>query len=268
MLLLGWFAAGFTPAVAAAPHVPTADELKTFSPVWQVIMIMIGTLLSEDLTCIVVGLAMRSGDISPWIGGIACFLGIYVGDLLLFLAGRMFGRGLLKFRIFSHGFGAAKLEEFGRWFERRPWAALAMCRVAPGLRMPLFLTVGALTRKTATFFWWTCFFAFVWTPILVGLVYWLGDAIVKRFEHFFGGGWRAIAGAVIVIFVAIRVITLVSTREGRLKIAARWDKLIGRKPAEQPLTEPDSPKHPPGVAPVVTPDPRLTSGPFPAAEGK
>ncbi|HEX8913976.1 MAG TPA: DedA family protein [Humisphaera sp.] len=281
LILAGWLSA--PPAVAAGPdrpaaaagvlaakpHVPSGDELEDMKPVAQVVTIMVGTLISEDLTCITVGLLMRQGHLSPWVGGLACFLGIYVGDLALFLAGRLFGRGLLRFKLFSHGFGAAKLEEFGRWFERKPWAALAMCRIAPGLRMPLFLAVGALTKKTGVFFWWTCFFAFVWTPLLIGLVYVVGEQIIAPFHYFFGGGWLSILLAVITLFVTIRLVTLLSTKEGRLKIRCRIDKLLGRpSTCEEPLTEPDSHKHPPGVAPVVHASPKLAGDPMPMPDAK
>ena len=66
------------------------------------------------------------------------------------------------------------------------------------------------TKKTAVFFWWTCFFAFVWTPLLVGLVYLVGERIIAPFHYFFGTGWLSILLAVITLFVTIRLVTLLT----------------------------------------------------------
>ena len=194
----------------------------------QVLAIIGGTLISEDVTCITVGMLIHHGQI-PWLrSGLACFLGIYIGDLTFFFLGRLGGQKLLKLKFFSRSIGEARLKEFGQWFDRRPWAAIMACRFLPGIRVPLYLSVGALTRRTKAFFWWTCFFACIWTPALIALVVLVGDAFTRPFEWMMGEGWWSILLGIVAIYVVVRGTILLSTAEGRKKLVSRFGLLRGR----------------------------------------
>jgi membrane protein DedA with SNARE-associated domain len=57
-----------------------------------------GTLLSEDLTSISAGLLARDGVIDLASAVTASAAGVYLGDLGLWAAGRLFGRRLLDCR--------------------------------------------------------------------------------------------------------------------------------------------------------------------------
>ena len=199
------------------------ENLLALSPTAQVIAIVGGTLISEDLTCIAVGMLIHHGKLSPALGGFSCFLGIYIGDLLFFLIGRLAGKRVLRLKFFSRSVGEDRLRAFGDWFDRRPWAAIAACRILPGLRVPLYVTVGALTRRTAAFFWWTCFFAFVWTPALIYLVVVMGDAFTKPFEWITGTreGWASILLGIATIYLIVRTIILLCSGEGRAVLYRR-----------------------------------------------
>lgn len=215
-------------ASAASTH-----EYSKLPVAAQIIAIIGGTLISEDVTCIGVGLAIRQNQISPWVGAAGCLIGIYIGDLLFFFIGRAGGMGLLKMKFFARRMNAERLQAFGAWFDRRPWAAIAMCRVMPGLRVPLYLAVGALTHRTRAFFWWTCFFAFIWTPILIGLVVIFGGVFIAPFEAFFKeGGWKPFVLAVVTIYLVVRLCMLLATEAGRAKLLNCVGRLWGRKPVE------------------------------------
>ncbi|QOV92035.1 DedA family protein [Humisphaera borealis] len=236
------------PAVAAAigsgSLLPNDATLRDMPAAAQIGAIILGTLISEDLVCIAVGMLIRREQISPWIGGLGCFLGIYIGDLLFFAIGRLGGMGVLRWKFFTRRLSPERLQAFGAWFDRRPWAAIAMCRVMPGIRVPLYLAVGALTKRTRAFFWWTCFFAFVWTPGLIGLVVLFGDVFVAPFERFIGGGWKPVALAIVAMYLIVRLAMLLATEAGRAKLLNRVGKLWGRKPiavAEDPAPVSGSP---------------------------
>ena len=217
-------------SLAARLLLPDDTTLKDMSVAAQIGAIILGTLISEDLVCIAVGMLIRREQISPWVGGFGCFLGIYIGDLLFFAIGRLGGMGVLRFKFFTRRLSPERLQAFGAWFDRRPWAAIAMCRVMPGIRVPLYLAVGALTKRTRAFFWWTCFFAFVWTPGLIGLVVLFGDVFVAPFERFIGGGWKPVLLAILVMYALVRLAMLLATHAGRAKLLNRVGRLWGRKP--------------------------------------
>lgn len=216
--------------------IPAGDDLLRLGPTLRVAAIVAGTLISEDLTCISVGTLIHRHKLGWPLGVGACFLGIYLGDLLFFGLGRLGGAKLLRLRFFSRSLGAERLHEFGAWFDRRPWAAIMACRFLPGIRVPLYLSVGALTKRTKAFFWWTCFFAFVWTPLLILLVVLLGEAFVRPFEHVAhlvspgtGGGWISILLSIAAIYLVVRLGILLSTAEGRSKLAGKFAWLRGNQ---------------------------------------
>ena len=66
-------------------------------PLWQkVTAIAVGTLISEDLACIAAGmLASRDALTVSW-AIIAAFLGIFIGDVALYVLGRIGGIALLR----------------------------------------------------------------------------------------------------------------------------------------------------------------------------
>jgi membrane protein DedA with SNARE-associated domain len=198
------------------------EDLIGLSPPWQVAVIVGATLISEDLTCIAVGTLIGNGKISWAIGLGACFLGIYVGDLLFFLIGRMLGGRVLRVRFFVRSLGQDRLRRFGEWFDRRPWAAIAAARVLPGLRVPLYVTVGALSTRTRAFFWWTALFAFVWTPLLIAAVAFLGDTLTDPLHRLLGQGWWTIVIQIVVFYLVVRFIILMSTAAGRNTLARRF----------------------------------------------
>src|SRR6476620_2995184 len=176
----------FIACALLASLVPNTEKLVGLPVGWQFLFIILGTLISEDAVCVAVGVLIGNHQIEWWVGVLACFIGIYIGDLGFFLLGRLSGKGLMKVRFFTRGFGPERLQRFGDWFDRRPWAAIAMCRILPGLRVPLYLAVGALTKRTKAFFWWTCFYAFIWTPLLIFVVAFMGNAVTAPLQKLTG----------------------------------------------------------------------------------
>src|SRR3954469_367430 len=96
----------------------------------QLILIALATFASEDLTCIATGALIAGGKIG-WIPGIfACVAGIYLGDILLYTAGRAAGRPILRRFVAD-----AQLERAGKWLTDRGAAVVLLSRFTPGLRL-------------------------------------------------------------------------------------------------------------------------------------
>ena len=243
-------AAGAAPAVSSASpsfllaRFDLKKDVIHLSPTAQVFAIVGETLISEDLTCVTVGTLIREGRI-PWLrAGIACFLGIYIGDLTFFFLGRVAGAAA-QIPLFLPGLGEQRLRDFGEWFDRKPWAAIMACRFLPTIRVPLYVSVGAMTHRTKAFFWWTCFFACIWTPALVGLVVLLGGAITKPLDAVTGHGWWTIPLTIVILFALIKVVIQVSTPQGREKIKGWFTRPSKRSPSEPAPSQPSPPQPPP-----------------------
>src|SRR5262249_55822466 len=102
------------------------------------------------------------GQVGLLPGIIACALGIYVGDLLLYFAGRA---GAPIARRFAP---AAKLDAAARWMADRGAAVVLLSRFTPGLRLPTYLAAGILRTRFGTFTVYFLVAALFWTPLLVG----------------------------------------------------------------------------------------------------
>ncbi|MGH7290623.1 MAG: alpha/beta fold hydrolase, partial [Myxococcota bacterium] len=99
-------------------------------------LLALGTLVSEDLTCIAAGVLVSAGRIAFGPAVLACFAGIYLGDLLLFFAGRALGRPALAHAPLRWFVSDADVERGSAWLERRGLAVIALSRLVPGTRLP------------------------------------------------------------------------------------------------------------------------------------
>ncbi|NUQ46503.1 MAG: VTT domain-containing protein, partial [Phycisphaerae bacterium] len=146
------------------------DIGRGLTPWAQLGAIIAATFVSEDLTCIASGLLIRSRQLDGFVGVAGCFLGIFVGDMGLWLMGRACGRRVLDTAWVRRRVSAARIERMGDWFDRRGWTAIVAARFVPGTRLPVYLGAGMLGRRADRFVLWALLAALVWTPLLVLLV--------------------------------------------------------------------------------------------------
>lgn len=133
------------------------------------------TLVSEDATCIAAGVLIASDRLDPAPSVIACLVGIVGGDLLLFLAGRWFGRPLLVRRPLRWLLSAPDVERASRWLrDHGAWVIFAS-RFTPGTRLPTCFAAGLLRTSMPRFAGYFTLAAALWTPLIV-----LGSAHLTR----------------------------------------------------------------------------------------
>lgn len=151
--------------------------------IWpETLLIVLGTLLSEDLTCVGTGLLIREGTLAWLPGLLGCFAGIYVGDLGIWLIGRSYGKKVLDWKWVRKRTDPQQLESWGLWFERNGLLAVLLSRFVPGARVPLYLAVGMLEGRSVRFPLWSFLAAMLWIPLLVGLSYWIGKQFYSPIE--------------------------------------------------------------------------------------
>ncbi|HWJ40693.1 MAG TPA: VTT domain-containing protein [Candidatus Limnocylindrales bacterium] len=136
----------------------------------QFIPIALGTLVSEDLTCVAVETLISQGAMGFRFGVFACLAGIFVGDVLLFLAGRWIGSPMLRF------LPADKVARASRWLSARGPAVVFVSRFTPGLRTVTYFAAGLLRMKFSSFSGYFLLAALAWTPLVVGLAAVLGSS--------------------------------------------------------------------------------------------
>jgi membrane protein DedA with SNARE-associated domain len=198
---------------------------SSYGPVLQLAVIILATFASEDLTCIAVGLLIGSNQLDAVVGLSGCFLGIFVGDLGLWLIGYLAGLGLLQLSLVGRVLPLQRREGLRRWLDERGATALVAARFLPGARLPLYLGSGLLGLSLRRFAYWTFLAALLWTPLLVILAALLGAPIVQPAIVLLGPGWPALLLAALTLFLTVRVCTLACTATGRSKLVARVSRL-------------------------------------------
>ena len=184
------------------------------------------TFVSEDLTCVLAGLLILEGRLDPLPATAACALGIWVGDLGLWAAGRIGGQRVLAWPRVRRYLTPERTTRFARWFETHAASALVASRFLPGTRLPFYLAVGALGGSFRLFAIWSLLAVALWTPPLVLLSAGFGLPLVTAFVN---DSWIARGLAVAGSLVIWRCLLLLATRRGRQRAIAavsriwRWE---------------------------------------------
>ncbi len=194
-------------------------------PVVVIGLIVAGTFVLEDLACIAVGMLIARGEMHWLVGGVGCFIGIYLGDLLLWMLGRFGLKRFLNRPWVAKRMPMARLNRFGEWFDQRGWLAVVASRFIPGTRLPLYLAVGMFGKNPVRFFVWTLLAVMIWVPVILGLVSMFGARIVGPLEKILGVEWLALVAAALLLLFGLQVIERLFTQRGRLELWVRLSKI-------------------------------------------
>lgn len=129
--------------------------------------LLAATFLSEDAACFSAGAFVANGNISLFSAGAACFTGIFLGDLLIFFAGRVFGAAVLKRAPLKWLLNENALEKASAWFAEKGGWAIFFSRFTPGLRVPVYFAAGTVKTNFLRFALILALAAGIWTPLLV-----------------------------------------------------------------------------------------------------
>lgn len=108
------------------------------------VVILLATLIYEDGATLLAATLSASGRLNPWFGLATTFLGIWVGDLGLYMLGSTLGRRLAWSSSIRKHLTQESLARAERWFTQHGSFALVMSRAIPGSRLPLYTAAGAL----------------------------------------------------------------------------------------------------------------------------
>ena len=214
-----------------APRGMWSDALATFdaaafgadTPLWlRMLLIAAATFVSEDATCIATGLLVAQGRIGFPAGVLACFIGIFVGDLLLFAAGRTLGRRALETGPLRGRISPASLARASAWLEHRGPVVILLSRLTPGMRLPTYLAAGVLRTRAVVFAGWFAVAAALWTPALVAVAQHTGAGLAAALG---GGSLAALVAAGLVLLIALRALPPLLTHRGRRLAVGRWRRL-------------------------------------------
>ena len=219
---------GFTPTRRTSD--PFADEAlepiagakllhldRTMNPWLAMLSIAGGTFVSEDLTCITVGMLANRGELDVFLGVIACFLGIFLGDLGLWFCGYFVGRPVLNWRPVERWMPTHRINDLATWFDRYGFFAVFASRFMPGTRLPLYVSAGVLGRRAWKFVIWALISDLIYTPLVVLIVAVAGAAVAEPMERWLGSTvWAGVLAGMALFFI-VKIIFMLATKRGR-----RW----------------------------------------------
>ncbi|MFT5144272.1 MAG: membrane protein DedA with SNARE-associated domain/pimeloyl-ACP methyl ester carboxylesterase [Rhodothermales bacterium] len=185
-------------------------------------LVAAATMASEDLASIGSGLMAAQGTLTFVQAFLAALVGIVVGDMSLYLAGRWLGRPLVERAPFRWFVSSEKLAVGEKWFDERGIRAVLLARFVPGTRLPTYVAAGVLRAPFFKFFGYFLVAALLWTPAIVGASMLLGRRVLLYYDVFEQYAVWVVAGLAIFLFVAFRIAPLLFSHAGRRRLAGKW----------------------------------------------
>jgi len=188
------------------------------------VALALATYASEDLACIAAGLLVADGRIGFVEASVACFIGIWTGDMLLVFAGRGI-RNLTRGRLLAWLDKGGRLVRAESWIRRRGPAVAWLSRFTPGTRLITYLAAGILRAPVAAFGGWLALAGLVWTPALVGLAALFGKAVEPILVEYQRWAPVVLVAVVVAIWLVSRLVVALMTWRGRRLLLGRWRRL-------------------------------------------
>ncbi|MBT8346626.1 MAG: VTT domain-containing protein [Desulfofustis sp.] len=189
------------------------------------IIIASATFISEDLACIAAGLLSARAIISPVEAVVASAMGIYIGDILLYMTGYLIGLQALKYRPLKWVVTEQRVQQCRILFEKRGLVLIFMSRFMPGTRTATFLAAGLVRVNLVKLLVVFGLAVLVWTPILVLSAMLIGKKVVGYIDVYSGWALWVFLGLMALIFGITRLIVPLFTWRGRKLMLSRWRRL-------------------------------------------
>ncbi|AUH49752.1 DedA family protein [Chromobacterium sp. ATCC 53434] len=176
-----------------------------------------GVPIPEDITLVAGGVISGLGYANVHYMFVVGMAGVLVGDGIMFLAGRIFGHKVLRFKPIARILTQERFEAVQEKFEKYGNWVLFVARFLPGLRSPIFITAG-MTRRVPywRFLLMDGFAALISVPVWVYLGYY-GAANRDWLMTMVHRGQAGILAVVAVLLLAVACVWLKRRRVSCVK---------------------------------------------------
>ncbi len=166
------------------------------------------TFIFENVVCAGIGVLVASGDMRVDVAFVGMTIGVFVGDLLLYLPGRYAMDYLDKTKWMERN--RAGLQFFEEFFSRHVGKAMFIIRFTPGVRTVALIAAGMLRVP----FWSYTLFSFLSSMFQAGLVIVLAKGVIEEFLPHLKVLWKEhpssriliIGGALVLFFLVNKLL--------------------------------------------------------------
>ena len=187
--------------------------------------IALATLISEDLACIAAGLLAAQAIISLPGAVAASAIGIYLGDIMLYLTGYLVGIVALDHPPLKWIIKAKTVEQCKMLFERRGVSLIITSRFLPGTRTATFFAAGLVNVNLVKLMVFFAIAVVLWTPLLVIAAMYVGREVVHYAEAYRQHALWIFLGLLIILYAATRLIVPLFSWRGRRLLVSKWRRI-------------------------------------------
>lgn len=199
-----------------------------WQPAVQAATLGLLTFVQEDVPTVSAALLAAAGNLTWQAGFLGVFLGIWIGDALLYLLARGVGRPLLQRSWAKRFLDPAAVARSEQWFAEKGTWLLLSSRFVPGTRLPTYLAAGFLRLPFGKFLLVTGAAVTVWTIGIFLLAEAFGADLLNWLVRWNSSGW-AVLVLVIASAIAIQLSVKLVQRSTRRRIrtalgrCTRWE---------------------------------------------
>jgi membrane-associated protein len=162
--------------------------------------LLVDLVVPGETGMVFLGAVAAERKIPLLVAAAACAAGALIGDSLGFFIGRRWGwAAMCRFRWIRKRI-APKAEQAAEYLERRPGAAMFAGRWLGALRALVPLVAGASEMRYRRFILWDIAAAVTWSPIIVGVGYFVGRPAIRFVDRF---EWVGLVLAAVVVAVLV-----------------------------------------------------------------
>lgn len=190
-------------------------------------IIIVCTFVAEDPTCLAAGLLVAIGMLDFWSATAACFCGIVIGDLTLYMLGRVFGREAIRHAPLKWLIPEHKVNQWSGWFSTpKGMLVVVSSRFVPASRLPTFITAGIMRLNLARLSLLLFVAALAWTPPLIWVGHKFGEAGMAQLHRFKSNALWVILGVLLALHFVTHWLVPALTWRGRRQIVMKVRNLI------------------------------------------
>ena len=134
-----------------------------------VLAIFLFTFVYEDGATLLAASLAVAGSLDVRLGFVSAFLGIWIGDMGLYLLGSSIGRRAVSSRWTARFVSKESLGKAESWFRKRGPLTIVMSRFLPGTRLPLYVAAGVLRLPAKLFSTITGICSAIWVAAIFGI---------------------------------------------------------------------------------------------------